>query len=246
MLPINKIKRLVLGDMHGRFDTVKEIYDAESPDEVIILGDYLDSFYVDHEGQIKGFKALLELQEAHGVDKFKLLIGNHDFHYIHPTEHYSGKNFYIQQELSSVIKDAIENNKMHFIYVDRGYIYSHAGVTKEWLGNDNIKNINSLPLDRFIFTFKDGGDVFGSSKYSSPIWVRPNTLLSHAIDGYNQIVGHTHNLVIRKREVQDKYFYFIDSLPFEYLIQNIDGDTIETVIKTRVESMNQIKDCIHK
>ena len=39
-----KRKRLVIGDIHGYFATLKKIYDAEQPDEVIIVGDYFDNF----------------------------------------------------------------------------------------------------------------------------------------------------------------------------------------------------------
>lgn len=35
------MKRIVIGDPHGRWRSVKKIYDYEQPDEVIILGDYL-------------------------------------------------------------------------------------------------------------------------------------------------------------------------------------------------------------
>ena len=34
------MKRIVIGDPHGRWRSVKKIYDYEQPDEVIILGDY--------------------------------------------------------------------------------------------------------------------------------------------------------------------------------------------------------------
>ena len=40
------MKRIVIGDPHGRWRSVKKIYDYEQPDEVIILGDYFDSFNI--------------------------------------------------------------------------------------------------------------------------------------------------------------------------------------------------------
>ena len=42
------MKRIVIGDPHGRWGYIKQIYDKEQPDEVIILGDYFDSFDVDN------------------------------------------------------------------------------------------------------------------------------------------------------------------------------------------------------
>ena len=37
-------KRLVIGDFHGHFESLKAIYDLEKPYEVIHLGDYFDNF----------------------------------------------------------------------------------------------------------------------------------------------------------------------------------------------------------
>ena len=37
-------KRIILGDMHGNFKCVQDIYNNEHPDMVIMLGDYCDSF----------------------------------------------------------------------------------------------------------------------------------------------------------------------------------------------------------
>ena len=36
-------KRVIIGDIHGRYEAVKLIYDKEQPDDVILLGDYVDT-----------------------------------------------------------------------------------------------------------------------------------------------------------------------------------------------------------
>ena len=41
------MKRITIGDPHVLWRFVKQIYDNDQPDEVIILGDYFDSFNID-------------------------------------------------------------------------------------------------------------------------------------------------------------------------------------------------------
>ena len=38
------MKRLILGDIHGHWQTAYDIYNKENPELVIILGDYVDGF----------------------------------------------------------------------------------------------------------------------------------------------------------------------------------------------------------
>ena len=76
------MKRIVIGDPHGRWRSVKKIYDYEQPDEVIILGDYFDSFNIDAYEQRESYNNIIELRKNHlsqHKGKFDLLIGNHDF-----------------------------------------------------------------------------------------------------------------------------------------------------------------------
>jgi predicted phosphodiesterase len=74
-------KRLILGDVHGHFGTIKYIYEEELPDKVIILGDYVDSFTVTPEDCVECLHNVLSLKERHesfkGKDSFIMLIGNH-------------------------------------------------------------------------------------------------------------------------------------------------------------------------
>ena len=59
------MKRIVIGDPHGRWRFVKKIYDYEQPDEVIILGDYFDSFNIDAYEQRESYNNIIELRKNH-------------------------------------------------------------------------------------------------------------------------------------------------------------------------------------
>ena len=58
-------KRIVIGDPHGRWEFVKQIYDKEQPDKVIILGDYFDSFKIDAYAQRECYDHIIELRNEH-------------------------------------------------------------------------------------------------------------------------------------------------------------------------------------
>ena len=79
------MKRVVIGDPHGRWGYVKQIYDKEQPDEVVILGDYFDSFNIDVYTQRDSYENIINLRKEHlkmNKGRFVMLIGNHDMHYM--------------------------------------------------------------------------------------------------------------------------------------------------------------------
>ena len=79
------MKRIVIGDPHGRWGFVKQIYDKEQPEEVIILGDYFDSFDIDVYEQKDNYENIVNLRKEHlkkNKGRFIMLIGNHDLHYM--------------------------------------------------------------------------------------------------------------------------------------------------------------------
>ena len=59
------MKRIVLGDTHGRYDVIEEIYNIENPDEVILLGDYCDSYINDTSVVVESYKKIRKLQKEH-------------------------------------------------------------------------------------------------------------------------------------------------------------------------------------
>jgi len=200
------MKRIVIGDPHGRWEFVKKIYDKEQPDEVIILGDYFDSFNIDAYAQRECYDNIINLRNEHlekSKGDFIMLIGNHDFHYM--DENFgrcSGWNPLTCSQASYPLCRDLDNKVLQFVYVDykNFTIYSHAGVSQkwfnEWCKDMELGDINSLKTKAFCFTFKEGGDYYGSSQYNSPLWIRPEGLKKSPFTDYNggvwnQIFGHT-------------------------------------------------------
>ena len=259
------MKRLVIGDIHGHCDSLKEIYDKENPDAVIILGDYFDNFHGTDESIGECFDNILELRGEHIALKtgpFILLIGNHDFHYNHWFEKCSG--YRPSMAVANALRLNDNSDLFQFAYIDEviNTIYTHAGVTNSWLKDafgdayswESYKYINEVNHQAFKFTYKGGGDWYGSSVYSSPIWVRPEALASDSVinekgEPMVQIVGHTHNESplcysfdsepitfvdgINEHPEEIK-IYVMDTMPNWYIVEELDNET-KKLIKREIK-----------
>ncbi|WP_432712944.1 hypothetical protein, partial [Pedobacter sp.] len=126
------------------------------------------------------------------------LIGNHDFHYLYGIEdRYSRYQRSFAREISSVLESALDAMQMCYVYKD--IVFNHAGITHSWSTHHQIdlKNLETSLNQKFLqdrdaFAFVHGlGDQSGNDKRQSPIWVRPEALLSDPIAGFHQVVGHT-------------------------------------------------------
>jgi len=203
-------KRIIFGDFHGHFDSLYQIYQDEKPYSVIHLGDYFDNFSNDVNGIKQSFTDLLKLRKEHLSDTrngdFTLLLGNHDYHYLmYGLEQYSGYNKGYDLWAHQQLKELWDKHILKLVEYDytSKTLYSHAGITNTWMKENRMEGIellylNSVNLFTLRFTYLGGGDWYGDSVYSSPIWVRPNSLLKDMYKDeegveWTQIVGHTSN-----------------------------------------------------
>jgi predicted phosphodiesterase len=239
------MKTVVIGDIHGR-DCWKQIVIDEQPDRVIFIGDYFDSYddYTAAEQmwnfeQIINFKLIRESVQSEVI----ILVGNHDFHYVDGSEHYSGYQF----GAAPGINDLLFNNMKHMqmAYEMDGYLFTHAGVSNDWytywmkmlhLEGDNVAdNINEMwKASSRPFRFA-GFNPYGDSKESSPIWIRPKSLQKANRDTFRdqfiQVVGHTQqNKIDREGKSSGGRYYYIDTLGTsgQYMVINDDVITFPT------------------
>ena len=57
--------RIILGDTHGHWKPIKDIYDNVKPDEVILLGDYCDSFQLTSQDIATCWNNIQKLKKKH-------------------------------------------------------------------------------------------------------------------------------------------------------------------------------------
>jgi len=216
------MKTVILGDTHGRRHWEQIVID-EAPDRVIFIGDYFDA-YDDYTAveQMHNFKEIIEYKES-GKAEVIILIGNHDYHYMRGiTEHYSG----YQAGARPAIEQLLYENRQHMqmAYGMNGFIFTHAGVSYDWLqlhGYDNESNLIDWINDMWkykpnAFAFV-GRDPYGDSKISSPIWIRPYSLQQAnrdtLRDQFIQVVGHTtQGKIDTEGKSTGGRYYYIDTL----------------------------------
>ena len=184
--------------------------------------------------QIEIFKEILALKQAE-PNKFILLFGNHDFHYIRNIgEDYSGYQYGLAHDIGEVIHYAIDNDLVQMCHLQGEFFFSHAGLTKTWcekyLGTrtPNLDVLEQDVNDLFkyqpkCFTFMnnvgENMDMTGDDVTQSPIWVRPMSLKKDMVDGIRCVVGHTQ---VRQLGLNDQFpqIILIDCLGYtdEYLV----------------------------
>lgn len=241
-------KRLILGDMHGLIDVYQKIYKKENPDDVICLGDYVDSFDVDVKYQEYNMKQLVEMKKNHDKGEFIILLGNHDFHYLYgypQYERYSGFSWTTFEWAHKYFTELVDDKTIQLIYKDDAnkILYSHAGITNTWL-NDwtiNVDELNEILFrNRFnevqilCFSHEQPYNSYGDNVHQSCIWVREKSLLSDMYKDknglvWNQVVGHTPGWNIRTLNDNLKICDALGKKLSEYLVQIYDEESKKIV-----------------
>ena len=216
-------KILVLGDIHGR-TCWADIIKKENPDKVIFLGDYVSTHEnISEEQQCSNLEDILNYKEAN-PDKVILLRGNHDDQHLgYSWAECSGYFNEVGKYMES-IKDRFLVDTQ-WVYVEGNIIFSHAGISKTWFNNFAFGDINLLnncePSEKFGFTPNSFYDYYGNSITQPCVWIRPQVLVTDALDGYIQVVGHTPvKKITNLKSVKDEWpeIWLCDCLPDEYLV----------------------------
>lgn len=238
------MKQIIIGDIHGR-NLWKRILEEEKEfDRVIFLGDYVDT----HESttpleQVENLREIIDFKQKN-KDKVVLLIGNHDYHYWPGIEeHYSGYQPMMRQTFE------YEYRKYQHLFRiafgdERGYVYSHAGITQTFLRrlgitevsvSEIVAKLNSkFKYQPYKFGYFDGDfSGYGEDIRQTCIWVRPQSLYKDRIDKL-QIVGHTTvSRINHPPKSERRGFYLIDALGTsrEYLVIVDEDITIKQLPK---------------
>ena len=164
-------KVLAIGDIHTKIWVIEKVSKLlKSYDKVVFCGDYADDFNSGPQDTINIWNALKDLRSKN-QSKVELVVGNHDYIYVHDTPSLqTGYN-----PLTQVLIDAPENKDLKqwliglpvIVEVD-GVSYSHAGISNQWSGSE---------------------DVSGLWNDMSPIWARPGGNITYK--DIPQIFGHT-------------------------------------------------------
>lgn len=195
------MKTIALGDTHGRSFWKLIVYGQQQPFKVIFIGDYFDSRDgISAEEQIKNFLEIVAYKKQH-PDNVVLLIGNHDLSYW-PGIDGTLTSGYQVKAAADITKVLVENAEyLQMAYDDGSYLYSHAGVGKQWLqangwdGEEPIVDfVNKVWKDNFSAFDFTGFEPTGDSTSQTPVWIRPMSLVKtwkRDKEKPTQVFGHT-------------------------------------------------------
>ena len=170
---MENIHTLIIPDVHGRtfWKYAIQQYPIEKyPDiKIIFLGDYLDP-YTSFEGITKN-EAIMNFVDIIDIAKkdnrIVLLLGNHDYHYL-----YHNDNCRIDLMNYDTIKHIFNENidMFNIAYEEninnKTYLYTHAGVTQNWL------NIIKTNIDKILKELTDEEKQYYKNYISS---FKPNS-----------------------------------------------------------------------
>lgn len=235
------MRTLVFSDIHHRYKTVQRIIDSVPHDNVILLGDYFDSYYDLADEAIDTAKWLKE-KVLHNP-KITPLIGNHDASYIWNNNFYlrcSGYGDEKNIEINKILNDD-DKSKFKVYHIAHNHVFSHAGLTNPlWkyysakfdekdgetkleffdrvLSYYAAENVNKVKSNQNAELFAAGWERGGGQQHGGINWVDWDYFAP--INGINQVVGHSiHNcpqICIQKQgggiKKKDITDYYIDDM----------------------------------
>lgn len=192
------MKILIVPDVHGRKFWHKAEELISEVDQVVFLGDYLDPYSyegITFEDAITEFKEILDFKEKYS-DKVILLIGNHDCHYLITSfMNCSRLHYMFRQEMHDLFMNNID--KFQLIYEFENYLFSHAGIYKEWMDKyvltlDDLKDYRNFLKNRWktledCSYYRGGWNNVGSCVWADLYELSKNELYTDK----RQIVGHS-------------------------------------------------------
>ena len=122
----------VVPDLHGRTcwqEPAQYFLDTHGPaDQVVFLGDYVDSFEVGNEQQLSNFTDVIDFKKENN-DRVVLLLGNHCFQYLYLNQ---VKLFGFNEDLCPALHLYYEMSRDYFkvVHQVQDTLFAHAGLSR--------------------------------------------------------------------------------------------------------------------
>jgi hypothetical protein len=227
------VKHIIIGDLHGK-DYWKDI-DITGYDKVVFLGDYVDHWNLPDQKIYQNLQEIIRIKKKHPA-RIVLLLGNHDVQYLH-YPHFLCSGF--RPGMQRGLTELFNTNKGLFeiAYQKNGHLFTHAGITNAWYAE-----FLNLPLLQKIRDEKDtvadllnkiektsargllhrAGKTRGGYGNGGVTWADRRELISDALEGFQQVVGHTVTPDIQFYQFENKSVTFIDVLDTLSVFYEID------------------------
>lgn len=210
------MKVCAIGDIHGTNKFLDCYMDIKKNDDdcekIIVLGDHFDPYdNISLDEMAEKYSEFIDI--CKNDERVVSILGNHDLSRYIIYDNITNRTERSFTNIERIRNMILPNLKDSYLtYKIGNYLFSHAGVSKNW-----IDDISELGYDKMIFENKRGWDEkelsdivsYSPSDYSGYgdcvrqgcTWIRPYALNKSAVDGYNQVVGHTQVTDIAKIEM---------------------------------------------
>ena len=210
------MKIAIVSDIHQSIYWRKILKRTNDFDKIIFLGDEFDCWTNKWPLQMDNAENIITFKK-NNPEKIDLCWSNHATSYF-LDERCSG----YQSEHAIDIKEFYNKHKAlyNIIYTYDNWIFSHGGVSAEWMkccGIKEISEINTFFNERPNFFRWVGPDGYGNNPNEGPLWIRPNALMNNYVKGYNQVTGHTEYQYPEIIKKEKHLFVFCDTVQHNYL-----------------------------
>lgn len=225
---------LIIPDLHGKSIWKDIIQTDDLYDEIIWLGDYVDSFNHSDGEIILNLKEIIEFVKNSSKPNH-LLLGNHEIPY-YMCKHNkkliartmcTGFRPTCIDEISNILYKNKKLFKLAYQYGNN--LFTHAGVTEIFYNNclkcpiDKIGDtLNDLFKHDTDFIFNISRTSWGRDKFAGPLWARPEEFI---VKGYydlipdlHQFIGHSARRNVEIIESNKGSLTLLDCLDFKELI----------------------------
>jgi predicted MPP superfamily phosphohydrolase len=198
------MKITFISDVHGE-SLWKKAVERDS-DLFVFLGDYWDSFFVTHKNQISNFEDILLFAE-NNKDKVKLLLGNHDIHYLLWHTSYfdsmrgSGYSSSLLYKVNGLMRE--HSDLFNVAWQKDSLLVTHAGLRQDYYDSELkdihelYPNLNYAGLLNMLWNSRSGklmriGKARGGyDDYGGIFWCDRSELIENPVKGLVQVVGHS-------------------------------------------------------
>ena len=233
------MKVCVIGDIHGttKFldcynDILKNNNDCKY---IIVLGDHFDPYEdISVDELIEKYNEFIDITKKDS--RVISCLGNHDLA-TYVIDDCTNRTERFHTLIDKISKTVTPNLKDSYLAFKIGnYLFSHAGVSQVWLddiGEDysnkilnNQKGWTAEELNEIVRFYPFDDSYYGDNVHQGCTWIRPNALNHSAIDGFNQVIGHTQVYDICKVKLNNGMDLWMtdNSRKSEYLTLEIEGE----------------------
>lgn len=216
------MKVCVIGDIHGTtkfldcyMDILKNDNDCE---KIIVLGDHFDPYEnISVDELIEKYNEFIDVCKKD--NRIISILGNHDLSkYIiyDDCTNRTSRNRHNQDRIGKEVEKNLPDS--YLVYKIGNYLFSHAGVSQVWLDyiskyNEDCNYAEKIMNSTKGWTVDELSDIanfwvfdysgYGNDAHQGCTWIRPTALCKCAVEGYNQVVGHTQVEEITKVQMEN-------------------------------------------